>query len=62
MAGVLGERSAHLPFWVGAVAVLLGVAVLLTGRTLVRAIEDQPDHGAEPVGSEVEAAAVTAGT
>ena len=41
---------------------LLGVAVLLTGRTLVRAIEDQPDHGAEPVGSEVEAAAVTAGT
>ncbi|GAA1255085.1 MFS transporter [Janibacter melonis] len=62
MAGVLGERSAHLPFWVGAVAVLLGVAVLLTGRTLVRAIDDQPDHGAEPVGSEVEAAAVTAGT
>ncbi|QFQ31151.2 MFS transporter [Janibacter melonis] len=62
MAGVLGERSAHLPFWVGAVAVLLGVAVLLTGRTLVRAIDDQPDHGAEPVGSEVEAAAVTVGT
>ncbi|OAB88396.1 MFS transporter [Janibacter melonis] len=62
MAGVLGERSAHLPFWVGTVAVLLGVAVLLTGRTLVRAIDDQPDHGAEPVGSEVEAAAVTAGT
>lgn len=62
MAGVLGERSAHLPFWVGAVAVLLGVAVLLTGRTLVRAIDDQPDHGAEPLGSEVEAAAVTVGT
>ncbi|MET4079305.1 MFS transporter [Janibacter sp. UYMM211] len=62
MAGVLGERSAHLPFWVGAVAVLLGVAVLLTGRTLVRAIDDQPDHGAEPAGSEVEAAAVTVGT
>lgn len=62
MAGVLGERSAHLPFWVGAVAVLLGVAVLLTGRTLVQAVDDQPDHGAEPVGSEVEAAAVTAGT
>ncbi|WP_201467848.1 MFS transporter [Janibacter melonis] len=62
MAGVLGERSAHLPFWVGAVAVLLGVAVLLTGRTLVQAVDDQPDHGAQPVGSEVEAAAVTAGT
>ncbi len=61
LAGTLGERSAHLPFWVGAVAVLLSVAVLSTGRAFVRAIDEQPGHGAERVDSVVEAEAVTIG-
>jgi MFS family permease len=62
LAGTLGERSIHLPFWVGAGAVLLSVAVLTTGRSFVRAIDAQPGHGAEPIDSEVEAESVTLGT
>jgi ACDE family multidrug resistance protein len=61
LAGTLGERSAHLPFWVGAGAVLLSVAVLSTGRAFVRAIDEQPGHGAERVDSVIEAEAVTVG-
>jgi ACDE family multidrug resistance protein len=61
LAGTLGERSVHLPFWVGAVAVLLSVGVLLTARSLLRAIDAEPEHGAEPVGSRVEAEALTVG-
>ncbi len=62
LAGTLGERSVHLPFWVGAGAVLLAVAVLTSGHSFVRSIDAQPDHGAEPVDSEVEAEAVTLGS
>ncbi|WP_392543399.1 MFS transporter [Oryzobacter telluris] len=61
-AGVLGERSIHLPFWVGAGAVVVAVAVLLSGRAHLAAVDAQPDHGAEPVASEAEAQAVTVGT
>ena len=61
LAGTLGERSYHLPFWVGAVAVLLGALVLLTARHLIRAIDDQPEHGAESINSEIEAQALTIG-
>lgn len=39
LAGRLGESSLHLPFWVGAVAVLIGVGVLLSHRSLVDAVD-----------------------
>jgi MFS family permease len=61
LAGNLGEKSTHLPFWVGAGAVLLAVLVLLTARSILSSIDAEPDHGAEPVGSRVEAEAVTVG-
>jgi MFS family permease len=61
LAGRLGERSLHLPFYVGAGAVVLAVVVLSTGRRFVAAIDAQPGHGAEPVDSRVEAEAVTVG-
>ena len=61
LAGKLGERSANIPFWVGAGAVVLGVGVLLTARSFLRAIDDQPGHGAEPADSPLEAEAVTVG-
>ncbi|PKW27655.1 MFS transporter [Phycicoccus duodecadis] len=62
LAGRLGEQSVHIPFWVGAGAVVLAVAVLSTGHSLVRAIDAQPEHGAERIDSEIEAEAVTVGT
>jgi MFS transporter, ACDE family, multidrug resistance protein len=46
---------------VGAGAVVLGVAVFLTAAPLLRAIDAQPGHGAEPADSELEAEAVTVG-
>jgi MFS transporter, ACDE family, multidrug resistance protein len=61
LAGTLGEKSIHLPFWVGSVAVVLAVLVLLTARHLIAALDAEPDHGAEPVGSRIEAEAVTVG-
>ncbi len=61
LAGTLGERSVHAPFWVGAVAVVLGVAVFATARDLVAVIDRQPAHGAEPVVSAVEAEALSLG-
>jgi MFS family permease len=61
LAGKLGERSADIPFWVGAGAVVLGVVVLLTARSFLRVIDDQPGHGAERVDSPLEAEAVTVG-
>lgn len=45
----------------GAGAVVLGVLVLLTTRDLIAALDAQPGHGAEPVGSRIEAEAVTVG-
>ena len=61
LAGRLGERSLHLPFYVGAGAVVLGVVTLSTGRRFVAAIDAAPGHGAERVDSRVEAEAVTVG-
>ncbi len=61
LAGKLGERSVHVPFWVGAGAVALAVLVILTARAEIRAV-DGP-HGVEPqpVDRPLEAAAVTVG-
>ena len=61
LAGVIGEYSIHLPFWVGAVAVAAAIGVLCTARDRLRVIDDQPGHGAEPVNSVTEAEAVTLG-
>ena len=40
LAGRLGERNAHVPFWVGAGAVLLGVGVLAFTRRYLRHLDD----------------------
>ena len=61
LAGTLGERSAHLPFFVGAGAVVIAALIFFTVRGAVRAIDAKPGHGAEPIASELEAEAVTAG-
>lgn len=61
LAGVLGESALDLPFWVGAAAVLAGVGVLYTARRRLKVLDDEPGHGAEPVGSVAEAQAVTIG-
>ena len=44
LAGTLGERSIHLPFWVGSGAVVLGVLVLLTASEHL----PLPRRGGEP--------------
>jgi hypothetical protein len=61
LAGKLGERSVHVPFWVGSAAVLLAVAVLLTARREINAVDDQ--HADQTVEQErpLEAAALTVG-
>ncbi|WP_270889355.1 MFS transporter [Pedococcus sp. 5OH_020] len=61
LAGKLGERSIHVPFWVGSGAVVLGVLVLLTARRDILSIDAQPGHGAEAADSPLEAEAVTVG-
>jgi MFS family permease len=62
LAGKLGESiSVHLPFWVGAGAVVLAVIMLNTGRAVLHHIDTEPDHGAEPAHSAAEAEAVTVG-
>ena len=59
LAGVLGERvSVHLPFWVGAGAVLLGAVVLFATRGHLTGV-DAPETETEEL--EDEAAAVTVG-
>ncbi|BDX31437.1 MFS transporter [Mycobacterium antarcticum] len=60
LAGVLGERfNAHLPFWVGAAAVLLAAGVLVATRPHLTHIDDieTPDDEARD-----EAAALTVGS
>ncbi len=50
LAGVLGERvSVHLPFYVGAGAVALAVALLAGGRALLAHVDDEdvPGEGVE---------------
>src|SRR6476661_2707658 len=61
LAGNLGEKSIHLPFWVGSGAVVLGVLVLLTARRIIGALDEAPGHGAEEVTSRTEAEALTVG-
>ena len=59
LAGVLGERvNAHLPFWVGAGAVLLGAVVLFATRGHLAGV-DAPESETEEL--EDEATAVTVG-
>jgi predicted MFS family arabinose efflux permease len=61
LAGNLGEKSIHLPFWVGSCAVVLAVLVLLTARRIISALDEAPGHGAEAVTSRTEAEALTVG-
>ncbi|WP_458316534.1 MFS transporter [Mycolicibacterium brisbanense] len=63
LAGVLGEQvNVHLPYWVGAGAVLAGAVVLFASRTHLRHIDD--DHAVEDELDELtdEATAVTVGS
>ncbi|MEO5745037.1 MAG: MFS transporter [Terracoccus sp.] len=61
LAGTLGERSIHLPFWVGSGAVVLGVLVLLTAKGIFHRLDAEPGHGAVSVTSRVEAEALSVG-
>jgi MFS family permease len=59
LAGVLGETfNAHLPFWVGAAAVLLAAGVMLATRPYLTHIDDEetPEEEAQD-----EAVALTVG-
>jgi ACDE family multidrug resistance protein len=48
LAGVLGETfNAHLPFWMGAAAVLLGAGMLAASRRYLTHIDDPEDELAE---------------
>ena len=59
LAGVLGERiNAHVPFWVGAGAVLLGAVVLFATRGHLAGV-DAPESDADELADE--ATAVTVG-
>ncbi|WP_026356538.1 MFS transporter [Mycobacterium sp. 141] len=62
LAGLLGEQvSVHLPYWVGAAAVLAGAAVLFATRSYLRHLDDE--HAIEDELDELtdEATAVTVG-
>ena len=60
LAGVLGETfNAHVPFWVGAAAVLLGAGVLVATRPHLTHVDDPEDELDELAD---EAVAVTAGS
>ena len=62
LAGKLGEDlNAHVPFWVGAVAVALAATLLASGRRMLAHIDAEPGHGASPVHDRAEAQAVTVG-
>jgi MFS family permease len=63
LAGKLGERSVHVPFWVGSGAVVLAVLVLLTARREVQATDTEHGHGTRATTEErdLEAEAVTVG-
>jgi MFS transporter, ACDE family, multidrug resistance protein len=59
LAGTLGERNLHLPFWVGASAVVAAVLLLLAARPLLRGAEGEDAHA--PVPARTQAEAVTVG-
>ncbi|KRE52733.1 MFS transporter [Phycicoccus sp. Soil748] len=63
LAGKLGERCVHVPFWVGSGAVVLAVLVLLTARKEVRATDGAHGHGTKATAEDrdLEAEAVTVG-
>ena len=62
LAGRLGERNVHTPFWVGAGAVFVGMLVLAAGSRLLAHVDD-PEADETPAATlrESEAAYVTAG-
>jgi predicted MFS family arabinose efflux permease len=64
LAGLLGEEvSVHLPFWVGAGAVLLGAGVMVLARPHLRHIDDAEDEAEDDVEERTdEATAVTIGS
>jgi predicted MFS family arabinose efflux permease len=64
LAGLLGEEvSVHLPFWVGAGAVLLGAGVMVLTRAHLRHIDDAEDEAEDDVEELTdEATAVTIGS
>jgi MFS family permease len=60
LAGVLGETfGAHVPFWVGAGAVLLGVGAMIATRPYLTHIDDDEDELEETTD---EAVALTVGS
>ncbi|YAL82773.1 MFS transporter [Dermacoccaceae bacterium W4C1] len=61
LAGHLGETSAHLPFWVGAVAVCLAVAVLLLNRRLIDTVDEELEQESSEELAMEEAQALTVG-
>lgn len=61
LAGRLGERNLHLPFWVGAAAVFVAMIVLAAGHRLFAHIDEEIAHEAEATERADEAAAVTVG-
>ncbi len=60
LAGVLGETfNAHLPFWVGAAAVLLGAGVMVATRRYLGHVDDEESPAREAAD---EAVALTVGS
>ncbi|QWC86159.1 MFS transporter [Nocardioidaceae bacterium] len=59
LAGTLGDIAVALPFWMGAVAVLAAVTVLVAGRAHLRAVDELDDHGTDARGSAAEAQDLT---
>jgi hypothetical protein len=52
LAGYLGETvNSHVPYWVGASAVLLGVLVLLASRRRLAHIGGRAQHDVQAAGS-----------
>jgi MFS transporter, ACDE family, multidrug resistance protein len=61
LAGKLGEEiNVHVPFWVGAGAVLLGVGVLALSRPHLRHIDDE-ETGHDEARQRDEALAISVG-
>ncbi|GAB3578627.1 MFS transporter [Calidifontibacter terrae] len=61
LASKVGEHNVHLPFWIGAVAVILGGLLLVSGRADYAHVDREAGHGAPRRGSVEEAELVTIG-
>lgn len=59
LAGTLGERNIHAPFFVGSAAVVAGFLLLGTRRHLLHHIDAEPGHGAPQPHSRAEAEVIT---